>query len=140
MSEVLKVTGLKETQKKLFAYNEKMGSKITISALRQGAALVRRQAQANVPVRTGRLRRGFRVSRSKIHNREKSLGVFLTLKKAGGPNDPYYGRWVEKGSKHNKAIHFLDRAFEKQKRNAVTTIVRTAEAGSDSVTRRLGLR
>lgn len=134
----LRVHGLKEVQKALFQYSDRMGTRIAISALRQGAAVVRRQVQADTPVLTGRLRRGYRVSKSKIHDTKGSVGVFLTLKK--GQNAPYYGRFINKGTKHIKATHYFDRAFEQTKRNAVKMIIRTAEAGGESVKRRLGLK
>ncbi len=146
-SSALDVKGLREVQKALFAYSDKMGTKITLSSLRQGANLVKKQAQANAPVRTGTLRRGLRVSASKIHKRGNLIGVYMTLRKGKGrqdPKDPFYGRWIEKGWRRGKTnipgVYFFDRAYEKQKGNAVRMIIKTAHAGGEVVKRRLGLK
>ncbi len=152
MASSLEVRGLREVQKALYAYSQTMGDKITLSSLRQGANLVKKQAMSNAPVLTGRLRKGMRVTRSKRHSREDVIGVYITFRTAkqkdrgrGKPKDAFYGRWVEHGftSQDGKNIpgqRFLDRAYERQKGNAVRLIIKTAHAGGESVKRRLGLK
>jgi hypothetical protein len=112
VDESIKITGLKETQKAIYQYGQKIGDFVVYKALFAGAALVRKQAAANAPVykgpprndkKPGTLRRGFRVKKSKIHDGKFStdmIGVYLTLKKGKGKkdlSDPYYGRWQELG-------------------------------------------
>ena len=111
MSESITVTGLKETQKALYAYSQQLGDRVVLASLRQGAAVVLKAVRATAPVYQGKpkkyvikgaLRRGFRVFKSKIHNGKMSgsmIGVYLTIKKGKGrgTDDPFYGRWIENG-------------------------------------------
>lgn len=175
MTSALEVKGLKEIQRALFSYNETMGVKIIRSSLRQGANLVKKQAQINAPLgKTGTLRKGITVKQSKIHSTRDGLtfGVYITLRSGKGrkdPKDPFYGRWIEDGwnvrgkgggsrsaitstfggrsgrksQRGNKNIggkKFIDRAFRSARGNALRLIIRTSQAGSESVKRRLGLK
>lgn len=74
--------------------------------------------------RSGVLRRAIFVRRSKIAARSRMQGVFINvrpLKKGGSrgapsaknPNDPFYWRFVEFGTKKMRAGHFLSKAAEK---------------------------
>jgi hypothetical protein len=100
MSEVtITVSGLQELNRTLYSYSQQLGDRVVYGALRQGANLMKRELQALVAgsttVRTGKLRRGFRVVRSRIHNGKASgsmIGLFLTLKK-----DAFYGRFQNDG-------------------------------------------
>jgi HK97 gp10 family phage protein len=56
------VKGLKELQAMLDTLPAKMEANIMRSALRAGANVVKNEAQANVPVDTGTLRKGLKVS------------------------------------------------------------------------------
>ncbi len=112
MDEAIKITGLKETQKALYQYGQKVGDFVIYKALFAGANLVKKRTAALAPVyngpvkkgvKPGTLRKGFRVKKSKIHSGKFSsdlIGVYLTLKKGKGrkdPSDPFYGRWLELG-------------------------------------------
>jgi HK97 gp10 family phage protein len=99
MADTITVTGLKEAQRALYSYSQQLGDRVVLGALRQGANLVKRAAQSNAPVKTGKLKRGIRVAKSKIHRGQLSdglIGVYLTIpnKKKG---DPFYGRFQEDG-------------------------------------------
>jgi HK97 gp10 family phage protein len=98
----LKVTGLREVQRSLYSYSQQLGDKVVIQALLEGARFMQKRARANAPKRTGRLRRGIVVRKSKINNgkRRELLGVYMTLRKGRGradKNDAFYGRFVEDG-------------------------------------------
>lgn len=112
MTEAIEVKGLQDVQKALYSYSQKLGDFVVYKALRAGANIVKRRVVKLAPiyegkelprVKKGTLRRGFRVSKSKIHSGKMSgdmIGIFLTLKKGGGRkdlNDPFYGRWQELG-------------------------------------------
>lgn len=176
MADSIEVKGLKETQKALYSYSQKLGDFVVYKALREGATITRKRVSSLAPVyegksrpdiKKGTLRRGFKVSKSKIHNGKRSsdlIGVFLTLKKGKGRkdlNDPFYGRWQELGwntagvrkgvsreggratapGKTNvPGLKFLERAFDQTKSNAVDVIVRSAEAGADTLAKREGLK
>lgn len=142
--EVLHVSGLRETQRALYSYSQQMGDRVALSALRQGANFIKRLVQAAAPVKTGLLRRGFRVSRSKIYNgrRNEMIGVFLTLRK--GKDAPFYGRFVNDGWRAGNTQvagrGFVQRGYEQGRETAVQIIIRSAEAGAAAVKRRLGLK
>lgn len=98
----LKVSGLREVQRSLYSYSQQLGDKVVIQALLEGARFMQKRARSNAPNRTGRLRRGIVVRKSKINNGKRSelLGVYLTLRKGRGkadPKDAFYGRFVEDG-------------------------------------------
>jgi len=147
MSEdVITVSGLQEVQRTLYAYSQQMGDRVVRMALRQGANHVLRGIRDGVPVKTGLLkRRGFRVANSRIHNgrRESELiGVYLSLRK--GKGDPFYGRFQNDGFTVGRTKvpgkGFVQRAFEERKGAAVQLIIQSAEAGAESVKRRLELK
>ena len=101
--EAIKITGLKEVQRTLYAYSQQLGDKVVLGALRKGAQLIRRAAIANLDsttkIKTGRLRKGFRIIKSKQFRGTFSgdmIGVYLTIAKKK-KDDPYYGRFLEDG-------------------------------------------
>jgi HK97 gp10 family phage protein len=98
----MKVSGLKEVQRSLYAFSQQLGDKVVIDALRLGARAMQAKARAGAPKLTGRLRRGIVVKKSKINNgkRKEALGVYLTIRTGKGrkdPKDAFYGRFIEDG-------------------------------------------
>lgn len=143
--EVIRVTGLRETQQALYGYSQQMGDRVVLMALRTGANYMRRVVQANTPVLTGKLRRGFKVSRSRIYNGRRSaetVGVFLTLRK--GKDAPFYGRFVNDGWTAGKrqvpGQGFVQKAYEAARQASAELIIRNAKAGAEAVKRRVGLK
>jgi HK97 gp10 family phage protein len=168
-SVTIEIHGLREIQDKLRRLPAQIGRKVVYGALRKGAAVVRKAAQQNAPVRSGTLRKGFRVSRSRIHRGPEKFGVYLTLKKGKGrsdKNDPFYGRWVESGYRVGKKTvkvkvarsdrpgrtrtvrrgereipgkYFVRRAFESQSQAAIDAIVAEASAKAQQLISEMGL-
>jgi len=149
--EVITVNGLQEVQKSLYSYSQKLGDHVVYGALRQGANIMRKaiyaQIDSSFKVHTGNLRRGFTVSRSKIHRGQSSgdaLGVYVTLKKKGKAA-PFYGRmlndgWTPSGSSKKVAgRNYVQVAFEANKEAALTAIVLSAQAGAELLARKVGL-
>lgn len=166
----IEVKGLKEVQKALYAYSQKMGDRVILSALREGANLIKKAAVANAPRGdTGALKRNLRVSRSKIHRGKFSgdmIGVYLTIRKGRGrkdPKDAFYGRWIESGwnvrggKKGNRIFgnrgrrsargvrnvpgkKFMASAFLSNRENALRLIIQAAERGAEIVARNVGLK
>jgi Bacteriophage HK97-gp10, putative tail-component len=102
MAETIEITGLNELQKKLYSYSQQLGDKVVEKSLRQGAGLVKAAILKEIDatglkVKTGRLRRGFTVKKSKIHSTRTDgiIGIFLSLKK--GKDAPFYGRFLNDG-------------------------------------------
>lgn len=144
--EVITVSGLKETQRALYAYSQQLGDRVVRGTLRQGANYVLKGIRELVPVKTGLLnRRGFRVANSRIHNGRRSsalIGIYIGLRK--GKGDPFYGRFQNDGWQAGQTKvpgkAFVQRAFEARKGDAVQLIVRSAEAGAEVVKRKVGLK
>lgn len=126
------VTGLAETQKKLSALGKKLGTKVIYGALRKGAGIILRDVKSRVPVRTGKLRRGFKVSRSKIHRGRfpgDAIGIYMSLRK--GKEAPFYGRFLNDGWQAGKTnvpgLHFIQKSFDANKNKVVRVIIDDAE-------------
>jgi len=154
----IRVTGLKEAQQALYAYSQQMGDRVVVAALKAGAKVMQRQARANAPKVTGRLRRGIVVGKSKIITGRKTpgkLGVYLTYRttkktKTGiagrkNPNDAFYGRilegeWTDRGGNKHAGLEIMERAFNTTAEASAQVIVRSAIAGSEIVARRTGLK
>jgi HK97 gp10 family phage protein len=144
MAETITVTGLREVQRQLYSYSQQLGDRVVLGALRQGANVVKKAAQDNAPIKTGKLKRGIRVTRSKIHRGKSSkdmIGVYLSIRK--GKGGPFYGRFQEDGWKAGKRIvpgkKFVDRAFNTKKEEAVSVIVRAATSAAEVLARKAGL-
>lgn len=153
MADTIKVTGLRETQKRLYSYSQQLGDRVVLGALRQGANLVRKQAQIYAPVGKydiklgipgGTLRKSIRVSRSKLNRGRTSrdlIGVYVNVRL--GKKGAFYGRFQEDGWKAGKRIipgkKFIDRAWLEKRAAAVDLIVRSAKAGADVLARKVGL-
>lgn len=142
--QTITVEGLEDVQRRIYAFGNKLGDKVVRSALRKGANLIKRAVQQQVPVRTGKLRRGFTVARSKIHRGRRpgdAIGVYLALRK--GKNAAFYGRFLNDGWQHGKTKvpgrHFIQKAFDANKEKAVRMIVDSAEAGATLLAKQEGL-
>lgn len=146
MAETITVTGLRETQRALYSVSQQLGDKVVLGSLKLGANLVKRQAQINVPVRTGRLKRlGIRVGNSRFHRGKSSkdmIGVFLTISRRKRDRT-YYGWFQEQGYRAGRTTvpgkRFLDAAWLAKRTEAVELIRRSAIAGAEVLARKTGL-
>lgn len=147
----IRITGLKETQKALYAYSQQLGDKVVVASLMQGARHVQRGMKAAAPVRSGRLKRGIVARKSKIHNgrrRADMLGVYVTLRGGKGKKDPkdaFYGRWVEDGftdraGRWHPGSKFMKTAFSQRTREAIQIVTGAVRAGAEIIKRRTGFR
>jgi HK97 gp10 family phage protein len=90
------VKGLAELQKLLDTLPAKLEANAMRAALAAGARVIRDEAKANVPVKTGTLRAGLKVST------RSRRGVVTATVKAGGKH-AYLANWIEFGT----AAHFI---------------------------------
>lgn len=107
MNDAITVTGLQEVNRALYSYSQQLGDRVVIAALTQGANLVKRSISGLAPVKTGKLRRGFRVVKSRIHAGKTStdmIGVYIRLagakkatKKKEADAGVFYGRFQNDG-------------------------------------------
>lgn len=150
MDVTVKISGLKEANKALYAYSRQLGDRVVIASLRQGANLVLRQARANAPVRTGALRRALVVKKSRLYNGKRTTGViglYLSLRKGKGRKDgrdAFYGTFQESGWNSGRRLvpgkRFVQRAYRAQRDAAARLIAQSAIRGAEVVARRTGLK
>ena len=127
--EVVRIEGLDELKRKLSEVPKAMRKRVLRNALAAGAREVRDVAKRNAPVMTlgtslkapyrkpGTVKQAIRVRTSKADRRAGDVGVFVNVRpaKAGqrgakNPNDPFYWRFLEFGTKKMPAKPFLQRA------------------------------
>ena len=127
--EVVRIEGLENLKRKLAEVPKAMRKRVLRNALAAGAREVRDVAKRNAPVLTlgtslnapyrkpGTVKQAIRVRTSKADRRAGDVGVFVNVRpaKAGqrgakNPNDPFYWRFLEFGTKKMPAKPFLQRA------------------------------
>ena len=127
--EVVRIEGLDNLKRKLSEVPKAMRKRVLRNALAAGAREVRDVAKRNAPVLTlgtslkapyrkpGTVKQAIRVRTSKADRRAGDVGVFVNVRpaKAGqrgakNPNDPFYWRFLEFGTKKMPAKPFLQRA------------------------------
>lgn len=127
--EVVRIEGLDEFKRKLAEIPRAMRKRVLRNALAAGAREVRDVAKRNAPVMTlgtslsapyrkpGTVKQAIRVRTSKADRKAGDVGVFVNVKpaKAGqrgakSPNDPFYWRWLEFGTRKMAARPFLQQA------------------------------
>jgi HK97 gp10 family phage protein len=139
------IDGLADAKKAIEELTSDMRKKVVIAALKAAGRPMLLAARQNAPVAMkatrrvipGLLRRSFGTFTSKIKKASSGeVGVYIrprtiakvrkakrAARRAGvkGPNfgDPFYYRFLEKGTKYIKAMKFIGRAFESQTQNAV---------------------
>lgn len=129
MGDSVRIHGLDEFKRKLSEVPKAMRKRVLRNALAAGAREVRDVAKRNAPVMTlgtslkapyrkpGTVKQAIRVRTSKADRRAGDVGVFVNVRpaKAGqrgakNPNDPFYWRFLEFGTKKMPARPFLQRA------------------------------
>jgi HK97 gp10 family phage protein len=133
----IQVRGLRDLRNKMALLPDKVQKQVIRQSLRVGANIVKKKAQENAPVRTGNIRRGFRIMGSKIHKAPPEIGIFVVIKRKkkskGGrndPNDPFYARFVEDGfhvGKKTKEKRTSVRKTGKQRGRRYTRYIREKE-------------
>ena len=139
MAESVKVHGLQELSQTLMKLPAELEKRVIMGALRAAAQTIRKEAIVRAPVlqipdprrRAGTLKKNISVRRVKGET-AVYVGVFgasrkkiAAFKASGGgkgannPDDPYYWRWVEFGTKFQPARPFLRPAFEAKKYEAL---------------------
>lgn len=126
----VEVQGLEEFKQKVKDIPKALRARVLRNALSAGARLVRDDAKRNAPLlqnamkapyRTrGTVRNAIKVRVSKMDRRAGNVGVFVNVKPAKArnrgaknPNDPFYWRWLEFGTKKMQARPFLQKGAEK---------------------------
>ena len=127
--EVVRIEGLDDLKRKLAEVPKAMRKRVLRNALAAGAREVRDVAKRNAPVMTlgtslnapyrkpGTVKQAIRVRTSKADRRAGDVGVFVNVRPAKSgqrgarnPNDPFYWRFLEFGTRKMPARPFLQRA------------------------------
>ncbi|APM39872.1 HK97-gp10 family putative phage morphogenesis protein [Clostridium kluyveri] len=121
----IELTGVDEILNKLQRIGANI-SRLENKALKNAAEPVLQDAKANVPVRTGKLKKGL-----KITNVKKKEGVkyILVGVDRGDNSEIFYGKFVEFGTSKMSARPFLQPAYEKNKDTIQKTIADTLKEG-----------
>ena len=96
MAEII-VKGLSDLQKQLSTLAPRLQANVMRSALRAGANVIKEEAKANVPVDSGLLRKGLKVST------RSRRGVVTASVKATGKHS-YIARWIEYGTAAHEIV------------------------------------
>ena len=131
MADNIAVRGVDDFKAKLLELPRAMRRRVLRNALAAGARLVRDEAKRNAPVlsaayikapyrKPGTVRGAIRVRTSKQATRAGDVGVFVNVKPAKGsnrggknPNDPFYWRFLEFGTRRMSARPFLQKGGDK---------------------------
>lgn len=127
--EVVRIEGMDEFKRKLAEVPKAMRKRVLRNALAAAAREVRDVAKRNAPVMTlgtslkapyrkpGTVRDAIQVRTSKADRKAGDVGVFVNVRPAKAanrgaknPNDPFYWRWLEFGTRKMAARPFLQRA------------------------------
>ena len=126
----VEVKGLDELKRKFAELPKAMRKRVLRNALAAGAREVRDAAKRAAPVmslgtslnapyrKPGTVKQAIRVRTSKADRQQGDVGVFVNVKPLKGgsaknPNDPYYWRWLEFGTKKMRAMPFLEKAADR---------------------------
>lgn len=137
---VVKLEGIDELKKALADVSKKIRVKAVRSALRKAGAVIAKAARQSAPVlhvptkkrHTGTVRKNIAVRNSKFARQAGDEGVFVGVRplrgsrqkklgKAGAanPNDPFYWRFLEFGTKKMARRAFLGPAVQQEGENAI---------------------
>lgn len=140
----VKLEGIDELKRSLEAASKKIRVRAVRSALRKAGQIISKAAKLSAPVlqvptktrKPGTVRRAIAVRGSKFARQQGDEGVFIgvrplrgsrqkTLGKAGAknPNDSFYWRFLEFGTKKMAARPFLRQAADNKGQEAVRTFM-----------------
>lgn len=121
----IKLEGVDEILNKLQQIGTNV-SKLENKALKNAADPVLEDAKANAPVKTGKLKKGLKISGIKTKDGIKY--VLVGVNKSDN-SDIFYGKFVEFGTSKMSARPFLGPAYEKNKKEIIESIKNTLKEG-----------
>ena len=136
----LKVEGLAELERKMRAIGPKLARTALRSSLNTGTQIIKKDAQARAPVKTGLLAsRAIYVKRTKEKGSATKevyiVGVRQGHKEQKRDRDAYYWKFIEFGTKFIPAVKFLQSAFESKKYQAFGRIKQKLKDNLDKIVR-----
>lgn len=127
----INIEGAKELEKKLKSFEPKLGRQIVKQALRNGAKVILAAAKANVPVRSGALKKSLKVRAMK--KRRHSYGVMVATSDDWFKGEQFYGAFLEFGTSRMAARPFVRPAFDSEKDTAEKIIINDLRQGIEKV-------
>lgn len=140
----VKLEGIEELKRSLAGATSKIRTKAVRGALRKAGQVISKEAKQNAPVlsaptktrKPGTVKQAIAVRNSKFARQAGNEGVFVGVRplrgsrqkklgKAGAknPNDPFYWRFVEFGTKKMKARPYLSPAADNKGNEAIKTFM-----------------
>lgn len=121
----IELEGVDEILNKLQGIGANVG-RLENKALKNAAEPVLEDAKANVPVKTGKLKKGLKITNVK---RKEGAKYILVGVDRGDNSEIFYGKFIEFGTSKMSAKPFLQPAYEKNKDNIKRTIAETLKEG-----------
>ncbi|WP_411680646.1 HK97-gp10 family putative phage morphogenesis protein [Clostridium thailandense] len=121
----IELTGVDEILNKLQQMGANVG-RLENKALKNAAEPVLEDAKANVPVRTGKLKKGLKITNVK---KKDGMKYILVGVDRGDNSEVFYGKFIEFGTSKMPARPFLQPAYEKNKNKIQKTIAGTLKEG-----------
>jgi HK97 gp10 family phage protein len=150
MDVEVNISGIAETARALYEFNERLGDKVTLLALRLGGNFMLKNIRNAEPKRTGRLKRATVLSKSKLNVRRRNgkVGLYVVVKRGKKRDDPkgaFYGKFVEHGHKSRNgsqvpAQKFIKNTFEQNKDRSRSIILQAIEDGGRQIVRSINSR
>ena len=121
----IELTGVDEILNRLQQIGANVG-KLENKALKNAAEPVLEDAKVNVPVRTGKLKKGLKITNIK---KKEGIKYILVGVDKGDNSEAFYGKFVEFGTSKRVAHPFLQPAYEKNKNTIKEIIAETLKEG-----------
>ncbi|AND85564.1 hypothetical protein GTH52_01065 [Clostridium tyrobutyricum] len=121
----IELTGVDEILNKLQQIGANVG-RLENKALKNAAEPVLEDAKANVPVRTGKLKKGLKITNVK---KKEGIKYILVGVDKGDNSEIFYGKFIEFGTSKRAAHPFLQPAYEKNIDDIKGIIAETLKEG-----------
>lgn len=144
MNDAISLSGIQQTQKKIFGFSDKLGDRITKLALRSGANYMLKRIRLAAPKDTGNLRRAIVVKNSRKNQRRINgrVGVYITINKGKRKrHDGFYGRFLEMGYRSGRrripGLFFIRNTYNQSKDQSARLIIRNIETAGKRLAKSL---
>ena len=127
----IKITGIKQIEKKLSGMETKIARKVVRQALKKAAKPILAAAKRNAPVKTGALKKSLRVRVMK--KKKHRYGVMVATSAKWFTGETFYAAFVEYGTKHLPARPFLRPAMDSQKTAAEKILKQEILSGIEKI-------
>ena len=131
-SVILGLDGLAELENDLKRLSQKEQDQVMRKAVMSGARIIRDEARRRAPVRTRKLKRNIVTQAVKGNNVTAGVTV-RTEGKARNPNNAFYWRFQELGTKHQPAKPIFRPAFDAKVEEAADAAGAVLVKGIDKV-------